>query len=152
MKTSRWEKGRETRARTITETDIVFFSAFTGDWYPLHTDVEYAGKSPFGERIAHGFLVLSVASGLMPLYNEAIVALHGIDQVRFHSPTRIGDTLHLEIEITQKEERSQMDGLVHHFIKVINQKDELLASYILKGLIGKKPGKNREKTRLKQEK
>ena len=136
----------KTRARTITETDIVLFSAFTGDWYPLHTDVEYAKNSAFGERIAHGFLVLSVASGLMPLYNEAIVALYGIDKVRFHSPTKIDDTIHLEIEITQKEDRSQMGGVVHHFIKVINQKDEQLASYILKGLIGKKPDKNREKS------
>ncbi|GAF86639.1 unnamed protein product, partial [marine sediment metagenome] len=50
-----------TRARTITEADIVNFAAFSGDWYPLHTDVEYAKKGPFGERIAHGMLVLSVA-------------------------------------------------------------------------------------------
>ena len=43
--------------RTITETDIVLFSAFTGDWHPLHTDVEYASKTPFQGRITHGFLV-----------------------------------------------------------------------------------------------
>ena len=42
--------------RTITEADIVLFSAFTGDWHPLHTDVEYAAKTPFKERIAHGML------------------------------------------------------------------------------------------------
>ena len=75
-----------TRARTITETDLVLFSAFTGDWYPLHVDIEFARKSPFGERVAHGFLVLSVASGLMPLYDEAIVAMYGLDQVRFYAP------------------------------------------------------------------
>ena len=54
-----------TRARTITEADIVNFAAFSGDWYPLHTDVEYAKKGPFGERIAHGMLVLSVAVRLL---------------------------------------------------------------------------------------
>ncbi len=51
-----------TRARTITETDIVNFAALTGDWYPLHTDIEYAKKGPFGERIAHGLLILSIAN------------------------------------------------------------------------------------------
>ncbi len=76
-----------TRARTITEADIVNFAAFSGDWYPLHTDVEYAKKGPFGERIAHGMLVLSVAVGLMPLYEMAIVAFYGMDKVRFTAPT-----------------------------------------------------------------
>ena len=50
--------------RTITETDIVLFSAFTGDWHPLHTDVEYAAKTPFKERIAHGMLGLVVGMAL----------------------------------------------------------------------------------------
>jgi acyl dehydratase len=129
-----------TRARTITETDIVLFSAFTGDWYPLHVDVEYASKSLFGERIAHGFLVLSVASGLMPLYDEAIVALYGLDEIRFHLPTKIGDTLHLEIEIMEKEDKEKIGGVVCHYIRVMNQSGEMVASYILKGLFGKRPG------------
>ena len=129
-----------TRARTITETDLVLFSAFTGDWYPLHVDIEFARKSPFGERVAHGFLVLSVASGLMPLYDEAIVALYGLDQVRFYVPTKIGDTLHLEIEIADKQEKSKKGGVVYHNIKVINQRDEIAASYVLKGVIAKRPG------------
>ncbi len=51
-----------TRARTVTETDIVNFASLTGDWFQLHTDVEFAKKSIFGERIAHGMLVLSIAS------------------------------------------------------------------------------------------
>jgi 3-hydroxybutyryl-CoA dehydratase len=127
------------RGRTITEADIVLFSAFTGDWYPVHVDVEYARKSQFGERIAHGFLVLSVASGLMPLYDEAIVALFAIDNVRFFKPTKIGDTLHLEIEYTGKEDRNKKGGVVDHYIKVINQRNEVAASYVLRGLIGKRP-------------
>ena len=76
-----------TRARTITEADIVIFSMFSGDWYPLHVDVEYAKKSVFGERIAHGFLVLTAASGLMPLYEMAIVAFYGIDKVQLPGET-----------------------------------------------------------------
>ena len=56
-----------TKGRTITEADIVLFAAFSGDWHQLHTNVEFAKNGPFGERIAHGFLVLSVASGLKDL-------------------------------------------------------------------------------------
>jgi acyl dehydratase len=89
-----------TRARTITEADIVNFAAFSVDWYPLHVDVEYARQTIFGERIAHGMLVLSAASGLTPLYDWAIIAFYGMDKLRFMSPTKIGDTIHVEIEIT----------------------------------------------------
>ena len=65
---------QETRARTMTEADIVNFAGLSGDFYPLHMDAEYAKKTIFGKRIAHGFLVLSIASGLFPLYEIPIVA------------------------------------------------------------------------------
>ena len=51
--------------RTITETDIILFAGLTGDWHPIHTNVEYAKKTMFGERIAHGMLGLSVGSALI---------------------------------------------------------------------------------------
>ena len=87
-----------TRRRTITETDIVMFAAFSADWYPLHVDAIYAKDSPFGERIAHGFLVISVAAGLAPMYDIAIVAFSGIDKVRFLAPVKIGDTIQISME------------------------------------------------------
>ena len=113
-----------TRGRTITEADIVMFAAFSGDWYPLHVDVGYAKKSPFGERIAHGMLVLSATSGLMPLYDMAIVAFYGMDKVRFSSPTKIGDTLRLEIEVLEKEDKGEMGGVVTFKSVAKNQRDE----------------------------
>ena len=127
-----------TRARTITEADIVMFAAFSGDWYPLHTDVEYAKKSPFGERIAHGMLVLSATSGLMPLYDMAIVAFYGMDKVRFMAPTKIGDTLRLEMEVVEKNDKGEMGGVVTFQNKVKNQKDEDVAVSILKIFIAHK--------------
>jgi len=75
-----------TRARTVTETDIVSFAALTGDWYPLHTDVEYAKKGPFGERIAHGLLVLSIANGL--LLSMTWRSLRSMAWTRCDSPRR----------------------------------------------------------------
>ncbi|MBW1681913.1 MAG: dehydratase [Deltaproteobacteria bacterium] len=115
------------KARSITETDIVLFAAFSGDWHQLHTDIEYAKKGPFGERIAHGFLVLSVASGLMPLEEMAILAFYGMDKVRFVGPTRIGDTIHVEMEVVEKQEKNEKSGVVSFKSSIKNQKEEDLA-------------------------
>jgi 3-hydroxybutyryl-CoA dehydratase len=89
-----------TRARTVTETDLVNFAGLTGDWHPLHTDAEFAAADPtFGRRIAHGALVLSIGLGLVTLRPEAVTAFYGIDRLRFVGPTFIGDTIHVETEI-----------------------------------------------------
>ena len=130
----------ETRRRTITEADIVNFCGFSGDWYPLHSDVEYAEKSVFGERIAHGMLVLSVATGLLPLNEIAIVAFYGMDKVRFRVPTKIGDTLGLQVNITDKEDKGEMGGLVTFDMYVKNQKGEDAAVSIMKVMVAKKNG------------
>ncbi len=127
-----------TRARTITETDIVNFAAFSGDWYPLHTDIEYARKGPFGERIAHGMLVLSVATGLMPLYEMAIVAFYGMDKVRFTAPTKIGDTIHVELEVIDKQDKGELGGVIALNEAVKNQRGEDVAISTIRILIAKK--------------
>lgn len=127
-----------TRARTITEGDIVNFAAFTGDWHPLHSDMEYAKEAAFGERIAHGLLVISVASGLTPLIPGAVMAFYGIDKLRFVSPTKIGDTIHVETEIIAKDERNDTSGLVtvKHVVK--NQRGEDVAISTWKMLVAKR--------------
>jgi len=130
-----------TRGRPVTEADIVLFAAISGDWYPLHTNVEYAKNTPFGERIAHGMLVLTVASGLMPLYELAIVAFYGMDNVRFMEPTKIGDTLHVEAETVEKQDKGEIGGVVSLKQSVKNQRGETVASMIMKVLIAKSPKK-----------
>ena len=130
-----------TRARTVTETDIVMFAAFSGDWHPLHTDEEYSKKALFGQRIAHGFLVLSVASGLMGLAEMAILAFYGMDKVRFLAPTKIGDTLNLEMEVAEKADRNEKDGLVTFKTAIKNQNDEAVAVMDMKLLMEKKDPK-----------
>ncbi len=129
-----------TRARTITETDIVNFAAFSGDWYPLHVDVEYAKKSPFGERIAHGMLVLSATSGLMPLNEMAIQAFYGMDRVRFIGPTKIGDTLHVEMEVAELKDKGEWGGVVALQSTVKNQRDEDVTTSTMKVLMKKREG------------
>lgn len=119
------------RGRTITEADIVNFAAFSGDWYPLHVDKEYAAKSPFGQRIAHGMLVLSAASGLMPLTDYAIVAFYGMDRVRFVGPTMIGDTIHVEAEVTEAKEKGELGGVVTFQQKIVDHQggEKAVASF-----------------------
>ncbi len=128
----------KTRGRTITEADIVNFCMFSGDWYPLHSDVEYAKNSPFGERIAHGLLVLSATSGLMPVTEMAIVAFYGMDKVRFAAPTKIGDTLHMEIEVLEKKDKGEPGGVITFQSNIKNQRGEDAAISIMKIFMAKK--------------
>lgn len=129
-----------TRRRTITEADIVMFASLSGDWYPLHVDIEYAQKGPFGERIAHGFLVLSAASGLMPLYDMDIVAFYGMDRVRFMAPTKIGDTLRVEMEVKEKKDKGEKGGVVTFENSIMNQRDEIAAKSLMMVFLSKRPG------------
>ena len=82
-----------TRGRTVTEADVVGFAALTGDWHPQHADAEWAAASPFGERIAHGLLVVSLAAGLVPFDPGRVIALRQVSDATFKRPVRFGDTL-----------------------------------------------------------
>jgi acyl dehydratase len=124
------------RARTITETDLVTFSMFTGDWHPIHTVVPYAEADPrFGQRIAHGALVVSVALGLVELRPEAMKAFYGIDRLRFVGPTHIGDTLHVETEVLAVDPRGADAGVVTSRFVVQNQHGDDLVVATLKCLV-----------------
>ncbi|CAB3392052.1 MULTISPECIES: MaoC/PaaZ C-terminal domain-containing protein [Kyrpidia] len=125
------------RARTITEADLVMFAAFTGDWYPLHTDVEYVKQTPFKQRIAHGMLVLSVATGLARLEPGWVVAFYGMDRVRFVNPTFIGDTIHVEAEVVEKEDKGARGGVVTFRQEVKKQTGDVVASAVMKVLVAK---------------
>ena len=121
-----------TRGRTIAEADIVWFAAMTGDRHPQHTDAGWAARSPFGERVAHGMLVLSYAAGLVPMQPGPIVAFYGMEKVRFFLQTKIGDTIHVHVELTEKEERDENIGLATFHNTVLNQRDETVAKSINK--------------------
>jgi 3-hydroxybutyryl-CoA dehydratase len=126
------------KGRTITETDLVMFSAYSGDWYPLHTDKEYAEKkTPFKQRIAHGMLVLSVATGLQEMDPEVITAFYGIEHLRFIMPTFINDTIHVELEVTDLKDKGNGTGVVTFIQKVVKQTGEPVTTGVLKVLVNK---------------
>ncbi len=113
--------------RTITETDLVSFAALTGDRHPLHTDAEWAARSEFNGRVAHGMLLLSYCVGLVPLDPAQVLALRGFDRVAFKRPVRIGDTIRVEGELDAKQEVDEASGLVGFTWKVLNQREETVA-------------------------
>jgi 3-hydroxybutyryl-CoA dehydratase len=116
-----------TRGRTITESDVVSFAALTGDWHPQHADAAWAAGSRFGERVAHGMLVLSYAIGLVPLDPERVVALRGLDGVVFKRPVLIGDTIHVEGRIDGMRPIGDGHALVRMAWKIVNQSGQAVA-------------------------
>ncbi|MBU7016037.1 MAG: MaoC family dehydratase N-terminal domain-containing protein [Theionarchaea archaeon] len=112
--------------RTITETDIVSFAGLSGDYNPLHVDKEYAEKSLFNQRIAHGALTFAVMTGFwdqLGFLRETVIAFYGVDRMRFIRPVFIGDTIYLELEFTEKLDKGK-NGLVAIQNTVFNQKHE----------------------------
>lgn len=122
----------KTAGRTITEADIVNFAGLSGDFNPIHIDAQFAEKTFFKKRIAHGILIFSVASGLFTqckmniAMKENVIALMQIDW-RFAKPVFIGDTIHLQVEVIEKKETSKTDrGIVIIKRTVVNQNDEVV--------------------------
>ena len=115
-----------TQGRTIGEADIMGFATLTGDTHPQHTDAEWAAHSRFGERIAHGLLVLSYAAGLVPFDPDRVVALRKVGDAVFKAPVRIGDTVHVEGEVVKTRELDDEHGLVECRWKVLNQRGKMV--------------------------
>lgn len=108
------------RGRTVTEADVVAFAGLSGDFHPLHTDATWAERSVFGERIAHGMLVLSYALGLMPFEPDRVLALRQV-RAKFRAPVRIGDTIRAEGTIDAIKVLDAGTGLVDLTWRVLNQ-------------------------------
>jgi acyl dehydratase len=101
-----------TRGRTVTEADVVAFAGLTGDFHPQHTDAEWAAAGPFGGRVAHGLLVLSMAAGLVPFDPERVMALRRVRDVVFKRPVRLGDTIRVEGRVAEARPVDDAAGLV----------------------------------------
>jgi 3-hydroxybutyryl-CoA dehydratase len=108
-------------ARTVRETDVLVFAALTGDRHPQHCDAEWASESRFGERIAHGLLILALAVGLVPLDPERVLALRRIRDVVFKRPVRLDETIELEGELTELHPIDDRAGLAIFRWAVRNQ-------------------------------
>jgi len=114
-------------ARTITEADVVNFAGLSGDFNALHIDAEFAKKTIFGVRVAHGMCVTAIATGLwFSMPRLATMAFLGLDDWRFVKPVKFGDTIKVQRVVSGKKEVKQDRGIVTFDIQVTNQTGELV--------------------------
>ena len=128
-------------SKTLTDAHFLFFAGMTGDAHPLHYDDEYAKKTRFGRRLAHGLLLTSMtavgASALAPLIEASIVAF--VEQrTRFVAPAFIGDTIHPRHEIVALE-RKRSAGLMTLRVTLTNQRGETVLEGEHRYLIAYRP-------------
>ena len=137
----------ETPGRTISEADIVNFAGLSGDINPIHMDAEFARTTEFGQRVAHGLLVVSIASGLLMrtgVLDGTIGAFREIVKWKFRKPVFIGDTIRVILEILEtKPLKGNSSGLVTMGLGVKNQDDVLVMSGKLAVLVLGKPDNNK---------
>ena len=116
--------------RTITEADIVAFAALSGDWTRIHTNAEFAAEHPFGQRVAHGLLVTSIASGLLirlGFIEDTVLAFREIESWKFSLPVFIGDTVHVRATVTACKALPRLGGgQVNFKIEVVNQDEKVV--------------------------
>jgi len=133
----------DTQGLTLTETHLVNWASLTGDWFELHTNEEYAKKTPFGGRIAHGPLVFALALGLVTrreYVGDAVMSFLGIDKLRAVAPVRIGDTIHTEVEFVDKRETRKPDrGIMILRNRAKNQRDEVVMEFDLTAMFYRAP-------------
>lgn len=127
-----------TRGRTITEADVVNWCALTGDWFYPHIDKVAAERSMFGQRVVPGIMVYALGTGLgVPADSTTILANYGADTLRYTRPTWIGDTIHLEIEVLEREDRDAKAGVVTYRWDILNQNGTTVCASKLKILTAK---------------
>ena len=131
-----------TARRTVTEADIVNFACLSGDHFYAHMDKIAAADSLFGDRVAHGYFIVSAAAGLfVDAAPGPVIANYGMDNLRFVEPVKIGDTIQVELTCKQKTPKPLRDpeqkphGVVVWDIKVKNQRNELVATYDILTLV-----------------
>ena len=131
-------------AKTMTEGAIAMMVGLAGFTVPLFNDEEYAKNTIFGTRIAPGRLTLFVMGGLeeqIGIYDETVIALVGLDKIRFKAPLRAGDTIHVKFEVIDLKETSKPDrGLMVHKSKCVNQNGEVLIECEAAHLMRKRSG------------
>ena len=134
-----------THRRTVTEADIVNFGGVSGDYFYMHFDEIAAKETQFGQRIAHGYFVLSAAAGLFVSPAPGpVLANYGLDTLRFVKPVAIGDTIQARLTAKRKIDRNKTDdkgvgqGVVAWDVEVKNQHGELVASYDILTLVAKR--------------
>ncbi len=133
----------ETDHRKITENDIDTFICLSGDENPLHTDEHFAAGTQFGTRIAHGALILSIATGLayqIEYLSRAVEAFVELNW-KYRAPVKIGDTIRAKFQFLRKRSMPGFaGGLVSFRVAILNQHNETVQKGIWTLLIRNREG------------
>lgn len=123
--------------RTIAECDLMQFAGLTGDFNELHTSSTFAEKSRFGQRIAHGMLILSIANGLYMrsgIFSSSVFL--GIENWKSSKPVFIGDTLQLRLTIADKRlTKDEKRGIIGMQYEVLNQQGDIVAEGLFRRMV-----------------
>ena len=133
----------QTPGKTISQAMIDIMVGLGGYTEPFFLDEEEAKKTIFGSRIAPGRMTLFLMGGLEEQSGmwdeETMMALMGLDSIRVKAPLRAGDTIRVEMEITEKRETSKADrGIVIHKSVCKNQKGEEVVETVAAHLVKRK--------------
>ena len=132
-----------TQRRTITESDVVTFAGLSGDFNPLHVDETFAAQGPFGRRVVHGLLVLSIATGIRQqsgVFYGVVRAFAEVKSWRFLKPVFMGDTIMVVTTVVEARPTSKPgQGIVEQRVDVVNQDADIVQSGIFVTMIAGRP-------------
>jgi 3-hydroxybutyryl-CoA dehydratase len=111
-------------SKTVTETDVALFAAISGDFNPLHMDAEYAAKSRFGARVAHGPLTLALCAGLLGTRLPGLGTIAVSNHIDYRRPVYIGDTVTTRVEVAELDTER---GRATMALTWTNQKGDVVA-------------------------
>lgn len=111
--------------RTLTEGDFTMACMVSGDWHGIHADEEFAKQTPLGGRILHGSYAICIAMGQLANlveFTDPIIGMLDIRDWTFRKPLFVGDTMHIELTILDKQVTSGKNrGLIDRGIAIVNQ-------------------------------
>ena len=139
----RYELGK----RRLTEADIVNFACLSGDHFYAHMDKIAAAESIFGERVVHGYFLISAAAGLFVDAGVGpVIANYGMENLRFIEPVKPGDTIQVRLTCKRKTVKRQRNaeekatGVVEWSVEIFNQHQQAVALYSILTLVARQQG------------
>jgi acyl dehydratase len=132
----------ETHSITVTAAMVDAYAALTGDFTPVHTDEAYARTTPFGTRVAHGLLGLSLTDGLKVQAEYRFVPGMSLGWTwDFKRPIKLGDSVHVKFRVASKRlTKREGWGIVVLPSELINQNDEVVHLGEHRLMIPRRPG------------
>ncbi|KUJ86664.1 MaoC/PaaZ C-terminal domain-containing protein [Halomonas sp. Y3] len=120
----------ESTGRTVTESDLTFFSMLSGDWNPIHCDVGFSSKTRYGERLVHGAFGIALATGMihsLGIFEKSAVAMMSLKDWKFRKPITLGMTLRLKLFILEKDPgKSERVGRVNRLLQLVDESGSII--------------------------